>query len=86
MSQPPPDQRVGAEEWQERLDRMTELFTSMIGVADDLSTRRCPYKNRLDQCTAQFGCRNQRKPRAVGELKVCGSDDKIDYRSAWETA
>ena len=48
------------------------------------AAKRCPYKNRLDQCTAQFGCRNQRKPRNPGELRVCGGDDKIDYRSAWE--
>jgi hypothetical protein len=85
VPEPPPEQRVEPAEWQARLDRVTELFTSMIEVADDLATRRCPYKNRLDQCTAQFGCRNQRKPRQPGELKVCGGDDKLDYRSAWET-
>jgi hypothetical protein len=84
---------IRADEWQERLDRMTELFGSMIGVVDDLSTRRCPYKNRLDQCTAHFGCRNQRRPpsppdvHAQGRdsgLKLCAGDDKLDYRNAWE--
>ena len=85
-SRPQPDpQPVDPAAWQQRVDRMTELFGSMIVVADELSTRRCPYKNRLDECTAKFGCRNQRKPRAEGELKVCGGDDKLDYRSAWET-
>jgi hypothetical protein len=99
----PPEQRilplVGSrdhirpEEWQERVDRMTELFGSMIAVADELSTRRCPYKNRFDQCTAHFGCRNQRRPTAPPDgpvrgrndsLKLCAGDDKLDYRNAWE--
>jgi len=71
--------------YQARLDRISELFSSMIATATELSTRRCPYKNRFDQCTAGFGCRNQRPPREPGELKVCGGDDKLDYRSAWET-
>jgi len=73
-------------EYQARLDRMSEIFSTMMVTVDDLAGKRCPYKNRLDQCTAGFGCRNQRKPRNPGELKVCGGDDKIDYRSAWESA
>jgi hypothetical protein len=81
---PEPDP-IDAAAWQERLDRMSELLGSMITVATEQATHRCPYKNRFDQCTAQFGCRNQRRPRALGELKVCGGDDKIDYRPAWET-
>jgi hypothetical protein len=81
----PSDERIDAVTWQRRVDRMSELFSSMIAVADDLSTRRCPYKNRFDQCTAQFGCRNQRKPHEPGALKHCAGDDKLDYRSAWET-
>jgi hypothetical protein len=72
-------------EYERRIERISELFTSMMDTVQDLSTRRCPYKNRFDQCTAGFGCRNQRPPRAEGELKVCGGDDKLDYRSAWET-
>jgi hypothetical protein len=70
--------------WQRRLDQVSELFGGMIETAADQATRRCPYKNRFDQCTAHFGCRNQRTPRSPGELKVCGGDDKIDYRSAWD--
>jgi hypothetical protein len=79
--QPP----INPAEWQQRLDRISDLLGSMIETATEQATYRCPYKNRLDQCTAQFGCRNQRKPRNEGELKVCGGDDKIDYRGAWET-
>ena len=33
----------------------------------------------------KFGCRNQRKPPTKGDLLLCGGDDRIDYRSAWET-
>jgi hypothetical protein len=80
-----PAQRIDPAEIQKRLDEISELFSSMMVTVNELSTRRCPYKNRFDQCTAGFGCRNQRKPRNPGELKVCGGDDKLDYRSAWET-
>jgi hypothetical protein len=67
------------------LTRVEELFTSLVERAVEVSVARCPYKNRLDQCTAEFGCRNQRPPRSEGERKVCAGDDKLDYRSAWET-
>ena len=77
--------RIDPDEWQNRLDRITELLGSMIETATVQSAYRCPYKNRFDQCTAQFGCRNQRKPPVEGERMVCGGDDKIDYRSAWES-
>ena len=46
----------------------------------------CPYKSRHDQGPAEFGCRNQRKPEKPGALRDCVSDDKLDYRSAWENA
>ena len=71
--------------YQERLDRITAIFKDMMAHATEQATYRCPYKNRFDECTAQFGCRNQRKPREAGGLLVCGGDDKLDYRSAWET-
>jgi hypothetical protein len=78
-------ERIDPDEWQARLDRVSELLSSMIETATEQATYRCPYKNRFDQCTAQFGCRNQRRPRNPGELKVCAADDKIDFRGAWET-
>ncbi len=78
-------QQIDREEYQKRLDQITELFSSMVSHADELSQSRCPYKNRLDQCTAVFGCRNKRRPRASGDLPACAGDDKLDYRSAWET-
>ncbi len=78
-------QKIDREAFQQRLDRITELFAGMVEHADELSKRRCPYKNRHDQCTARFGCRNQRPPRAPGELQACAArDGDLDYRSAWE--
>ena len=74
------------EELLERLARIDALFSSIATHADRQSTWRCPYKNRFDRCTAQFGCRNQRKPVVTGELLHCAGDDKLDYRPAWEQA
>ena len=71
--------------YQERLNRITAIFKDMMAHATEQATYRCPYKNRFDECTAQFGCRNQRKPRKPEGLLMCGGDDKLDYRSAWET-
>ena len=90
---------MSKEEYQKRLDKISELFSSMVNHADVQAMHRCPYKNRFDQCTAKFGCRNQRKPPSTGlagkqargrvtpeeGLLLCGGDDKIDYRTAWET-
>jgi hypothetical protein len=74
------------EELQQRLDQISELFASIVTHADHQSSWRCPYKNRFDQCTAQFGCRNKRKPSVQGELPICVGDDKLDYRPAWDKA
>jgi hypothetical protein len=77
-------EKIDPKEYQKRLDRMTELFSDMVRHADKLSTCRCPYKNRHNQCTAPFGCRNKRKPEQIGELPRCAGDDKLNYRAAWE--
>lgn len=71
--------------YQARLGRIDEILSSMMATVADLSTRRCPYKNRFDQCTARFGCRKQRRPEDLSRLRDCGGDDKLDYRSAWDT-
>tara|TARA_B100000809_G_scaffold7453_1_gene7368 strand:- start:372 stop:2291 length:1920 start_codon:yes stop_codon:yes gene_type:complete len=81
----PEIQKIDKKEYQKRLDRITELFSSMTVHADEQSTYRCPYKNKEDRCTAKFGCRNQRKPDNSQGLLICGGDDKLDYRQAWET-
>ena len=78
-------EKIDKAEYQKRLDKITELYSSMMIHAEEQSTYRCPYKDRFDQCTAKFGCRNQHKSRSPGGLLVCGGDDKLDYRTAWET-
>jgi len=78
-------QKIDKEELQKRLDQITDLFAALATHADHQSTWRCPYKNRHDECTAHFGCRNQRKPRGKGELPLCAGDDRLNYRSAWDS-
>ena len=85
-------ERLDQEAFQRRLDRLTDIFGSMMETVEDLSGKRCPYKDRRGYCTAHFGCRNQRKPSeeqaeavaAAGRRFICGGDDKLDYRRAWE--
>lgn len=81
----PPERPLDQAAYQERLDRISSIFGSMMETVEDLTTKRCPYKNRHDRCTAGFGCRNQRRPPGEGELMVCAGDDKLEYRAAWET-
>jgi hypothetical protein len=78
-------QRIDPAAFRERLERISELFAGMAAHADQQAKHRCPYKDRRDQCTAQFGCRNQRPPAQPGELQSCAArDGQLDYRSAWE--
>ena len=78
-------QKIDAEAYRKRIDKLGEIYAGIAAHADEQATYRCPYKNRFDECTAKFGCRNQRKPGSQGGLLRCGGDDKLDYRSAWET-
>ncbi len=76
--------KIDKSEYEKRLNKITEIFEDLIIHADEQATYRCPYKNRFDHCTAQFGCRNQRKIDE-GTGLLCVGDDKLDYRDAWET-
>lgn len=73
-------------EYQKSLDRLTGIISDIVVQADQQSLVRCPYKNVHDECTAKFGCRNQRK-RAdeSGKALICVGDGKLDYRTAWES-
>ena len=74
------------QEIQKSLDRLTEILSGIVVQADEQSLTRCPYKNARDLCTAQFGCRNQRKRTVEWERRpVCVGDDKLDYREAWDS-
>jgi hypothetical protein len=71
--------------YQERLDRIAEIFASLVAHAEVSARHRCPYRDRDDQCTALFRCRNQLTVESdVGAL-ACGHDGTFDYRTAWET-
>ena len=63
-------QKIDPQEYQKRLDRLTEILSGIAAHADEVSLCRCPYKNRLDQCTAKFGCRNKRKPQARPDCRL----------------
>ena len=76
--------KIDKAEYEKRLSKITQIFEGLVVHADEQATYRCPYKNRFDQCTAKFGCRNQRKIDE-GTGLLCVGDDKLDYRSAWET-
>lgn len=65
-------------------EHLSDIFEEMMATVHRVSQYRCPYKDRQGLCTAVFGCRNQRRPAAAGGPLVCGGDDKLDYRSAWE--
>ncbi len=75
--------KIDKNEYEKRLNKITQIFEDLVVHADEQSTYRCPYKNRFDHCTAKFGCRNQRKIDE-GTGLLCVGDDKLDYRSAWE--
>ena len=76
--------KINKTEYEKRLSKITQIFEDLVVHADEQATYRCPYKNRFDQCTAKFGCRNQRKIDE-GTGLLCVGDDKLDYRNAWET-
>ncbi len=80
----PANRQIDKAEYEKRLKRLTTIFGDMVDHAQEQALTRCPYKNRLNQCTAQFGCQNKRRPRDGEDLPACSSDDQLDYRTAWE--
>ena len=78
-------QPIDPADFEKRLERIGEIFSQISQHADVQAQFRCPYKNRLDQCTAGFGCRHKRKSPDKHQPPLCTSDDQLDYRDAWET-
>ena len=76
-------QKIDKAEYEKRLAEMSKIFEGIGRHAEEVSKSRCPYKDRQNRCTAKFGCRNQR--RGEGHVLMCVGDDKLDYRSAWES-
>ncbi len=77
--------KIDKDAYKKRLERISALFSDMVEQADDISKFRCPYRDRLDRCTAEFRCRNQLPAAGPEESMTCGHDGTFDYRSAWET-
>ena len=78
------DQRVDTERFRASMARLYDIFKDISETVGEVSTRRCPYKNAQDRCTAKFRCRNQHFTGVPGELAICTGSDNLDYRSAWE--
>ena len=77
--------KISQEEYQQRLDRLTEIFSDIVSHADVQATQRCPYRDARDRCTAAFSCGNQIAAVEKGEPATCGHDGTFDYSLAWET-
>ena len=69
--------------YKESLEKLAAILGPIAKHAEVQAGFRCPYKNKLDECTAKFGCRNQRK-QDNRKLMICVGDDKLDYRPFWE--
>ena len=77
--------KISQEDYQQRLDRLTEIFGDIVSHADEQATHRCPYRDARDRCTAAFSCGNQIPAAEKGEPATCGHDGTFDYSLAWET-
>ena len=77
--------KISQEDYQQRLDRLTEIFADIVSHADEQATHRCPYRDRNDRCTAAFSCGNQIAAVEAGAPATCGHDGTFDYSLAWET-
>ena len=76
--------QVDKERYRASMARLYDIFKDMSDTVTEVSTRRCPYKNVQDRCTAKFSCRNQDRTVPAGELYICTGSDNLDYRNAWE--
>ena len=63
-------------------NRLSETLASLVAQAEQLSLCRCPYRNRYEECTAQFGCVNQRKEFTSAGLPLCLSDGLLNHHRA----
>lgn len=70
---------------QASFERLSDILAGMMDTVAELSTQRCPYRDRADRCTATFGCRNQSIDPEGGPQRNCGGDERLDYRSAWQS-
>jgi len=62
--------------------RLSETLAELVARAEQLSVSRCPYCNRFDECTAQFGCVNQRQEFPPGRLPACAIGGTLNHHRA----
>ncbi len=67
------------------LETLFDIFSKISNHADEVFTKRCPYKNAKSRCTAKFECQNQHYLKKFGESPVCTGSDFLDYMPAWRT-
>ena len=77
--------KISQQDYQKRLDRLTEIFSDIVSHADEQAAHRCPYRDARDRCTAAFSCGNQIAAVEEGAPATCGHDGTFDYSLAWET-
>ena len=77
--------KISQQDYQKRLDRLTEIFSDIVSHADEQATHRCPYRDARDRCTAAFSCGNQIAAAEKDQPATCGHDGTFDYSLAWET-
>ncbi|HAB13287.1 MAG TPA: ferredoxin [Planctomycetaceae bacterium] len=77
-------ERIDSEAVERRRARLTRIFADIVQHAQVQCLSRCPYRDRRDLCTAQFGCRNQGPVDPQYGLSSCLCDGELDYRGAWE--
>ncbi|MCH2595850.1 MAG: ASKHA domain-containing protein [Pirellulales bacterium] len=73
--------KIDREAYEKSLEKLGKIYSQMAEHAEKQARYRCPYKNVRNECTAKFGCRYQNHSDGI---ILCTSDDKLDYRSAWE--
>ena len=78
------DRKIDVERYRRSMGRLEAIFRSINDTANEVSTWRCPYADANDRCTANFGCRNQRRTGDAQELPLCTGATDLDYRSAWQ--
>jgi len=76
-------EKINKNQFKKSIDNLMSIYQQISDSAVESSKSRCPYKNVNNLCTANFGCKNQKKINQQ-PLPICTGSDKLDYRSAWE--
>ena len=75
---------INVEKAKQSLEKLFLIYKDISFNADEVSKKRCPYKDAKSRCTANFNCKNQFFTQKKDDLPVCTGSDLLDYRTAWE--